>query len=39
MNHKDLEAWKKGIDLVEQVYMQTKLFPKERNILPYTANA
>lgn len=27
--HKDLLVWKKGIDLVEQIYKFTKQFPKE----------
>ena len=29
MEHKDLDAWKKSIDLVEAVYIVTKKFPKE----------
>jgi len=29
MEHKDLDAWKKSIDLVETVYTITKKFPKE----------
>lgn len=29
--HKDLDAWKKSIDLVECLYKQTKEFPKEEN--------
>ena len=27
MDHKDLEAWKKSMDLVVRVYQMTKLFP------------
>jgi hypothetical protein len=27
--HKDLEIWKKGIDLVEDIYRSTKTFPTE----------
>lgn len=27
--HKDLEIWKKGIDLVEDIYRVTKTFPTE----------
>ena len=27
--HKDLDAWKKSIDLVEYIYKKTKEFPKE----------
>lgn len=29
MNHKDLDAWKKSIELVKQAYIQTKDFPDE----------
>ncbi|MCL2028340.1 MAG: four helix bundle protein [Bacteroidales bacterium] len=29
MNHKELDAWKKSIELVETVYAFTKKFPKE----------
>ena len=29
MNHKDLEVWKKGMDLVVGVYDWTKSFPNE----------
>lgn len=28
MNHKDLEVWKKSMDLVESVYKLTKQFPE-----------
>lgn len=28
-NHKDLEAWKQSIDLVDTVYRITKTFPRE----------
>lgn len=28
-NHKDLDVWKKSIDLVEYIYSVTKKFPKE----------
>jgi len=28
-NHKDLEVWKQGIDLVDAVYRMTKTFPPE----------
>ena len=27
MNHKDLEVWKKAMDLVEQIYLITSTFP------------
>ena len=27
--HKDLDVWKRGMSLVEQIYMVTKKFPKE----------
>ena len=27
--HKDLKVWKKSLDLVENVYVSTKSFPKE----------
>lgn len=27
--HKDLEVWKDSMDLVEQIYMQTRTFPGE----------
>tara|TARA_R100000935_G_scaffold57130_1_gene90401 strand:+ start:1037 stop:1390 length:354 start_codon:yes stop_codon:yes gene_type:complete len=27
MNHKDLDVWKKGMDLVEQIYLLTSTFP------------
>ena len=27
MNHKDLEVWKKSMDLVEAIYMLTQKFP------------
>lgn len=27
MNHKDLEVWKKSMDLVEDVYALSKFFP------------
>lgn len=27
MNHKDLEVWKKAMDLVEQIYLLTSTFP------------
>jgi four helix bundle protein len=27
--HKDLEIWKRGMNLVEQIYKTTKEFPKE----------
>lgn len=29
--HKDLEIWQKGIELVENIYKLTSLFPKEEN--------
>lgn len=29
MNHKDLDAWKKSVDLVIKIYDITKQFPKE----------
>lgn len=29
MDHKDLEVWKKGMDVVEAVYVLTKTFPDE----------
>lgn len=29
MEHKELDVWKKSIDLVEAVYTITKMFPKE----------
>lgn len=29
MTHKDLEVWKKAIDLVKAIYQATSLFPKE----------
>ena len=29
MNHKDLDAWKKSVDLVIKIYNITKQFPKE----------
>ena len=29
MNHKDLEVWKKSIELVTEIYNITKSFPKE----------
>jgi four helix bundle protein len=28
MNHKDLEVWKKSIDLAKKVYLLTQKFPK-----------
>ena len=28
-NHKDLDVWKKSIDLVAQIYEMSKCFPKE----------
>ena len=28
-SHKDLEAWKKSIELVTNIYEITKVFPKE----------
>jgi four helix bundle protein len=28
-NHKDLDVWKKSIDLVEEIYSVTKKYPKE----------
>ncbi len=28
-NHKDLEVWKKSIDLVKDIYKTTQSFPKE----------
>jgi four helix bundle protein len=28
-NYRDLIAWQKGIELVEQIYAITKLFPKD----------
>jgi len=28
-NHKDLNVWKKSIDLVDIIYKMTKSFPKE----------
>ena len=27
--HKDLDVWKRGMNLVEQIYAETKKFPKE----------
>jgi len=27
--HKDLDIWKRGIGLVEQIYLRTKSFPRE----------
>lgn len=27
--HKDLKVWKKSMDLVESIYVATKLFPKD----------
>ena len=27
MNHKDLEVWKKAMDVVEQIYLLTSTFP------------
>lgn len=27
--HKDLEIWKKGVDLVTEIYKYTKIFPRE----------
>lgn len=29
MNHKDLDVWKKSMDLVELIYDFTKLFPDD----------
>ena len=29
MNHKDLEVWKKSIELVTEIYSITRSFPKE----------
>ena len=29
MNHKDLEVWKKSIELVTEIYSITKSFPKD----------
>ena len=29
MYHKDLEAWKKSIELVTKIYFETKDFPQE----------
>jgi four helix bundle protein len=29
LTHKDLEVWKLGIDLVEKLYLLTRVFPKE----------
>jgi four helix bundle protein len=29
MNHKDLDVWKKAMDLAEGVYQVTRTFPKE----------
>jgi four helix bundle protein len=29
MNHKDLEVWKKSMDLVEDVYALSKFFPND----------
>jgi four helix bundle protein len=29
MNHKNLDAWKKSIDLVEMIYKLSALFPEE----------
>lgn len=28
MNHKDLDAWRQAMSLAEQVYIETKDFPK-----------
>jgi len=28
-NYKDLDIWKRSIDLVEELYKQTQAFPKE----------
>lgn len=29
MNHKDLDVWKKSMDLVESIYDLTSIFPKD----------
>jgi len=29
MNHKDLEVWKKSMDLVEEIYALSKFFPDD----------
>jgi len=29
MDHKDLDAWKKGVDYVVEIYEATKVFPKD----------
>jgi len=29
MDHKDLDVWKRSMDLVQLIYEYTKLFPKE----------
>jgi four helix bundle protein len=29
--HKDLDIWKRGVDLVTDIYTLTKSFPKEEN--------
>lgn len=29
MNHKDLDIWKKSMDLVEEIYTMTKSFPDD----------
>jgi len=29
MNYKDLKAWQKGLDLVESIYVNTKVLPSE----------
>ena len=34
-SHKDLDAWKKSMDLVDSIYKVTKSFPKIANRLGY----
>jgi len=30
-NHRDLDVWKKSLDLVEEIYAITRAFPKEES--------
>ncbi|WP_262486432.1 four helix bundle protein [Flavobacterium suncheonense] len=32
MSHKDLDAWKKSMDFVEDIYKVTKHFPEASNL-------
>ena len=38
MSHKDLDVWKKSMDLVDSIYKVTKSFPKIANRLGYLSD-